>query len=58
MWWVSMQETEKFVVSGQDFVDVDEFTYLGVCKEAGAVKTIESKMRLSETKEAFRGKQS
>ena len=46
-----MQETETFLVNGQDFLDVDEFTYLEICKDAGTVKNIQSKMHLRETKE-------
>ena len=45
-----MQETETFVVNEQDFVDVDEFTYLGVCKEGSAMKTIQRKRRVRRTK--------
>ena len=39
-----MQETKTFIVKEQDFVDVDEFTYLGVCKKESATKTIQSKI--------------
>ena len=32
-----MQETKTLVINEQDFVDVDEFTYLGVRKERSAI---------------------
>ena len=32
-------------------MDVDEFTYLGVCKEGSAMKTTQSKGRVHQTKE-------
>ena len=45
-----MQETETFIVNLK-IVDVDEFTYLGVCKEGSAMKTIQSKRSVRQTKE-------
>ena len=48
-----MQETETFVVNEKDFVDVDEFTYMGVCKEGSVMKTVQSRRRVCQTKKRF-----
>ena len=47
MWWALTQETKTFIVNEQDFVNVDEFTYLGICKFHGISR--KTKVKLCKT---------